>query len=248
MWLANACFIGLWLGVLTRENLHALDKEYYTRSKRRSLDKENYHSREWNHGGLFAWEKSILADYFMNCRRLLVIGAGGGREILALRQLGYQVDGFESHPDLVTVANELLREQGYDSAVRLIPRDSGPRTQTTYDGIIIGWATYTLVQGRKHRIALLKQLRAQTQAQCPIVLSFFWRARTHWSYRVASFVANMIRRQLRREPTEIGDWLTPNYVHHFIQDEITSELLEGGFDTIHYSTTGYGHAVGIAVP
>jgi hypothetical protein len=245
--LARACFIGLWLGVLTRASLHAIDEEYYTRTKRGIPGEYNFHSTAYNQRGLWDWEEEMLNDYFADCRRLLVIGAGGGREVLALQRLGYQVDGFESHPDLVATANELLRVEGYDPTVRLVPRDQGSITGTIYDGIIIGWGAYMLVNGRKHRIALLRQMRAQTRVQCPILLSFFSRDRTPRIYRISVLVANTIRRALRQELVEVGDWLVPNYVHYFSQDEIVSELSEGGFATVHYNTTGYGHAVGVAV-
>jgi len=244
---ARACFTGLWLGVLARERLHAVDEEYYSRSKRDSSDGYNYHSKEYNRRGLWDWEHRILTDYFAGCRRLLLIGAGGGREVLALQRLGYRVDGFESHPDLVLAANELLRAEGQDATVQLAPRDRSPNTGTTYDGIILGWGAYTLVQGRRSRIALLQQLRSQTRARCPILLSFYYRLGTPWVYAIAAFVANTLRRVLGRESAEVGDWLVPNYVHYFAQHEIVAELAEGGFDTIHYSTTGYGHAVGMAV-
>jgi hypothetical protein len=245
--IAKACFTGLWLGVLGREKLHAVDEEYYSRSKRDSSNEYNYHSKEYNRRGLWDWEERVLADYFAGCKRLLLIGAGGGREVLALQRLGYHVDGFESHPDLVLAANELLRAEGRHATVHLVPRDQSPNTVTTYDGIIVGWGAYTLVQGRRSRIALLRQLRTQTRARCPILISFYYRAGTPRVYRVAAFVANALRRVLRREPAEVGDWLVPNYVHYFAQHEIVAELAEGGFDTIHYSTTGYGHAVGMAI-
>jgi hypothetical protein len=242
----RACFVGLWLGVLTRERLHAIDEEYYTRSKRKRGKEYNYHSEEYNRGGLSSWEKAVLARYFEGSRRLLVIGAGGGREVLALQQLGYHVEGFECHPDLVIAANELLQAEGYDSAVHLVPRDKCPNIGATYDGIIIGWGAYMLIQGKKRRIAFLQQLRSQTQTGCPILLSFFYRVGTPRSFKISVLVANVIRGGLRAEPAEVGDWLAPNYVHYFTQDEVTSELSEGGFSTLHYSTAGYGHAIGTA--
>ena len=44
----------------------------------------------------------------VQCKRLLVAGAGGGREVLALYKSGYEVDGFECHPELVALANTML--------------------------------------------------------------------------------------------------------------------------------------------
>ena len=243
---ANGCFVGLWLGVLTEERLYAIIEEYFTRSKRGEFGELNYHSKGWNRRGLSDWEKRAVTNHFGGCKRLLVLGAGGGREVLALQRLGYQVDGFESHPDLVIAANELLREEGLDSTVHPMAPNEAPDIETTYDGIIVGWGMYTSVQGSKRRIALLRRLRARTRVRCPILVSFLYRDSTALSYKTGVYIANTIRRVLRREPAEVGDWLAPLYVHYFTQHEIISELAEGRFDTVHYDTTAYGHAVGIA--
>lgn len=245
---ARACFVGFWLGILSRESLHAIDKEYYTRTKEGISGELNFHSKEYNRRGLWEFEKQALAAHFAGCRSLLVIAAGGGREVLALQKMGLQVDGFESHPDLVTAANELLREEGAQATVRLIPRDAAPNTGKLYDGIIIGWGAYMLVQGRKRRVALLRQMRAQIQAHCPILISFFARpGEQSRVYQLCAFTANVIRRALRRQPVEIGDWLGPYYIHYLTQDEIASELYEGGFNLVHYDASGYGNAVGVVV-
>jgi len=130
--------------------------------------------------------------------------------------------------------------------VHLIAPNKGPSTGTTYD-IIVGWGMYMSVPTRRRRIAFLRQLRTQTRVGCPILLSFFPRPIGSRQYHVSVIVSNMIRRMLRQAPAEVGDWLAPFYVHHFTQDEVASELAEGGFNIDYYSTTEYGHVVGIRV-
>ena len=246
----HACWVGLWLGAISPDKLYATVEEYYIRSGRDIKDGHtNYHSGNYNRNGLFIWEKEAIKEYFGGCKRLLVLGVGGGREVLALLKLGYQVDGFESNQSLVVAANELLREEGFDPAVRWIEPDRVPDTGTTYDGIVVGWAMYMSIQTRKRRIAFLRQLRTHTRMQGPILISFVARGDvlSAAQYRVGVTIANMIRRVLRREPAEVGDWLGPMYARHFKQDEITLELAEGGFKSVHYGTSGFGNAVGIAV-
>src|SRR5215207_9239788 len=119
----RACFVGLWLGVLSPNKLYATVEEYYTRSGRSLQGHHDYHSKEYNRGGLFDWEKDALTRHFGHSKRLLLLGAGGGREALAFLQSGYDVDGYESHPDLVAAANELLREEGFEPIVHLIAPD-----------------------------------------------------------------------------------------------------------------------------
>src|SRR5262245_29124446 len=45
---------------------------------------------------LFPWEKNVVATYFPPPpARVLIGGAGGGREVLALAEMGYEVVAFE---------------------------------------------------------------------------------------------------------------------------------------------------------
>ena len=246
----RGCFVGLGLGLLTKQQLQAVDEEFYNKTKKGMPGVQNFYDKQYNRSGLFAWEQRVLSNYFVGCRRLLLYGAGGGRDTLALKRLGHHVDAFDANPRLVIAANELLREEGYKAPVQLVPRDECRNTGLIYDGIIISYGTYGYIQGRKRRIRLLQQLRAQTQAQYPIFVSFEYEPRTtsfEVGLRLAELLANIIRRALHREPAEVGDWLDPTYLHYLTQDELASELLDGGFSMIHYSTTHYGHAVGIAI-
>src|SRR5512142_2340602 len=46
--------------------------------------------------GLFGWEKEAIARFFPAApARVLVGGAGGGREVFALAEMGYEVVAFE---------------------------------------------------------------------------------------------------------------------------------------------------------
>ena len=243
----RACFVGLWLGVLSPNKLYAIVEEYYTRSGRSQPGGYDFHSKEYNRGGLHNWEKDALTRHFGHSKRLLLLGAGGGREALAFLQSGYDVDGYESHPDLVAAANELLQAEGFEPIVHLIAPDESPTTGTTYDGIVVGWGMYMSIRTRRRRIAFLRQLRTQTRARCPILLSFFPRNPANRQYPLSAIIATAVRRVLHQKPAEVGDWLAPFYVHHFTQNEISSELAEGGFKLAHYGTIEYGHAVGLAL-
>lgn len=236
---ANACFIGFWLGVLKRDTLHSVDLFYYNKIQK-------YHTEAYNRQGFWKWERSVINTYFRDRSCILVGAAGGGREVLALRQLGYEVDGFECNPRLVNFANTLLQEEGTEPNIHVVPRDECLKGTKIYDGIIVGWGAYMLIQERKQRIAFLKQLRAQAQEQAPILLSFYTRSGKARRFKVIAVIANIFRFFLRRIAVQPGDALAPNYVHYFTEEEITDELREGGFTLAYYSTADYGHAVGFA--
>lgn len=242
----SAVFTGFWLGLLSKSDLEAVDDAYYVGSGkgRSTLD---YRSSEYNKRGLFGWERRAIDEFFPAGGKLAVLGAGGGREVLALRQLSFSVDGWECQPEFVNAANELLRAQGLEPSVSLVPRDSVPAGRTVYDGLIIGWGAYTLVSGRARRVALLQALRSKIKPGGPILLSFHGRSTGDMRYRIAATVGNLGRRLLGRERVEVGDYLAPNYVHQFTEEEVASELAAGGFEIRAFTPGADASAVAVAI-
>lgn len=230
--LLQATHDGVWLGVLGRDDLHALDQWFYERNA-------SYHQDAHNLRGLFPWEETAL-ESFGGCGRIGLIGAGGGREVLALSRMGYEVDAYECNPQLVDFANGFLPRHGCAARVRHLSRDAAPEAETPFDGMILGWSAYTLIPGRAHRIRLLRQLRPLVKPGGPILLSFFTRARDGVQTRVSAAVANGIRALLRRERVERGDALSPNFVHYFVAKEIGAELREAGWDPRTFTPHGTG--------
>ncbi len=238
--LARAGFAGLWLGVLTRDALLEIGNGFYSSTPQ-------YTGDEYNQRGLWSWEQRALARYFRDCRRVLVVGAGGGREVLALARRGYEVHGVECNPDLVRAGNLLLERQGLPPRIEYAPPDTAPAEGAAYDGLIIGWGAYMLIQGRPRRVALLQSVRAHVNPGAPLLASFFVRSPAARRFRVTTAVGNTLRRVLGREPLELGDALEPEYVHYFTREEIAAELQQGGFALEHYSEDQYGHVVATAV-
>lgn len=236
----RACLAGFWLGLLRPETLLDIDRIYYANTAK-------YTDGSYNRSGLWVWEREIMTRYFGCRQRLLIVGAGGGREVLALARLGYEADGVECNRKLVEAANALLAEEGFLSTVRYASPNTCPRVGKSYDGLVIGWGAYMLIQGRAQRIAMLQSMRAQTFAGAPILLSFFSRPPAAKRFRIIFAVGNTLRRLLGREALELGDDLEPEYVHYFTQKEIAAELQAGGFELVIYKPHPYGHAVGVAI-
>ncbi|MGB3757360.1 MAG: hypothetical protein WBA07_13450 [Rivularia sp. (in: cyanobacteria)] len=235
----NACLSGIWLGMLNKETMHLIDEYYYD-------NQQMYRWEEYNKAGLWKWEKKVIDKYFDKCKTLLLLGAGGGREVLALSKLGYEVDGCECNPQLVEFGNQLIEKEGLTSNIQLVERDASLDNGKLYDGIIVGWGAYMLIQGREKRIAFLKNLRNQINENSPILLSFFSMSGNNLYFKIVNKVSNSLRWITRKNALEFGDDLVPNFVHYFTQEQIASELQEAGFKLKMYSSNEYGHAVGIA--
>ena len=240
---------GVWLGLLDRKHLHWLDERFWG-GDGLAFDRyqePTYCGEEFNRGGLFDWEAAAVDEFFSESNKILVSSIGGGREVIALRRMGFEVDGFECCQELLTFANDLLAKSGLDADMRFVPRDECPDLGRQYDGLIVGWGSYGLIQGRARRIAFLRKLRDHADEGAPVLLSFLTRSPESRYFKLTVAIASPIRWLLRREPVEAGDVLAPIYLHYFTEDQLRVELRAGGFDLRHFSTAGYGHAVGVAV-
>ena len=237
--LVKAIWVGIWLGILDRKSLHAIDQYCYQMWA-------EYRTSEHNLRGLNNWEHLILDKYFPSHSRLLLAGAGGGREVIALSKMGYHVDGFECHAGLCKFANELIEKEQLAAHVALVARDECPVSNDVYDGLIVGWGAYMLIQGRDRRIAFLQKMRANVSIDAPILISFYARNLTQRRFRVIMATGNILRRLLNRPLLELGDGLAPNFVHYFSREEVSAELKEAGFTLTYFDDAEYGHAVGFA--
>jgi hypothetical protein len=236
---------GFWLGVLSEPALAVLDRTVYQSGR-------EYRSREHNLRGLFPWEAEAVALHFEGCRQPLVLGVGGGREVIALRRMGIEATGWECNPVLQARAEELVAEVGFPGSVRLGPRSAVPPLPEPVDGAILGWSMYMLISGRERRVRLLRDLRSRLHAGAPLLLSFYTRTAADEGrlLRVAR-TADRIRGLLGRPPVEPGDETTPTFVHWFTRDEVDSELSEGRFTLVRWEPMGErefdsGWAVGLA--
>lgn len=229
---ADVAFTGFWLGVLGRRSLHAIDEAMYRRDGA-------YRGEAHNVRGLFPWERSALAAHFPPTGRIAVIGAGGGREVLALSAEGYEAVGFECNPALVAAAQTLLGGRRSRGSVTFLPRDQAPSGEL-FDGVVVGWSAYMLIAGRDARVRFLTAIRDTLVPGAPVLLSFFTRSGDGGRLGAVARVAGGIRRLLVRAAVEVGDDLAPNYVHRFTRSEVREELAAGGFLLVEFHEQGSG--------
>jgi hypothetical protein len=238
---ARSVWVGLWLGLLPRRQVWSLGDHYYRSEPR-------YRDRAHNLGGLVDWERRAVERHFAGCRRLLVTAAGGGREVLALTGMGFEVVAEECNQALVEIANGLLEEAGRSASVRQSSPDALVATGgAPMDGVIVGWGAYTHIQGRSSRVAYLRQLRRVVREGAPILLSFFERPERAPMMRLVRSTAGIVRTVVGGRPAELGDVLDPHFQHYFRPDELEAELLSADFALVDYSNDGYAHAVGRAI-
>jgi hypothetical protein len=137
--------------------------------------------------GLFGWERqAITGGVFPAKGRILVGGAGGGREVLSLTEMGYCVSGFEPAEALVTEGRAAVESTGrsqlvrgaYADLVRVadgLPSPLREAVQPPIDGVILGWTSFSHVLAQEDRLDLLCAIR-KLAPTAPVLMSFFGRS------------------------------------------------------------------------
>jgi hypothetical protein len=229
----DAASSGFWLGVMSQRSLDYSDELFYKRNK-------NYTEDKYNLSGLFDWEKPLIQKHFSNAKTILLIAAGGGREVLALSKMGFEVDGYECNPTLLEYGNVLLQKNKIDNKIKYLERNSVPAEIKKYDGIIIGWGAYSHIPGHKKRLTFLEGLYPFMSNTTPLMISFLWTSKRNRRDKITKNFSDFFRTFSRKEKTEPGDKLEPDFIHYFSEEEIKNELTQSKFRVIDYYNTEYG--------
>ncbi|HUF28539.1 MAG TPA: class I SAM-dependent methyltransferase [Gemmatimonadaceae bacterium] len=206
--------------------------------------------------GLFDWEQAALEHAaFPRRGRVLVGGAGGGRELAALRARGFEVVGFDPCEPLVQRGRASLGAEGplpflrgsYDDLVRAArgePSSLAPLlAHAPFDAVILGWGSFSYLGSRDEALALLRALR-QLAPAAPVLASFL---RPHEEEPSA------MRRRVRRLFARLGaparalpgDAFTPWAGFHRVTalDEIPPLAAQAGYEVLVLRAGWYAHAL-----
>ncbi|MGI9077869.1 MAG: hypothetical protein ACR2G6_11180 [Gemmatimonadaceae bacterium] len=133
--------------------------------------------------GLFDWESELLGHPVVPRHgRILLGGAGGGRETVALRNLGYEVFAFDPAAALVrsgasavaALPGATLVRASYGDLIRASRGEANVLSSvltTRFDALILGWGSISHVMEDVDRIAILRAMRS-VAPNAPVLFSF----------------------------------------------------------------------------
>ncbi len=252
--------------------LHALANElpvvFHDPELERQCIEEHYATRQvyrdatYLTRGFWPFEQRALERYFPPPpARILVPGAGTGREVLALHAAGYQVEGFEPTPQMLELANRALGEAGIAPLAHTTLQQWAAAPSGQFDGIFGGWALWSHILGHDERIAALRAFRSVC-ARGPVLLSFDRRERyaDHTELplhlqplhppaedRIGRLTRVWLRqRLLHRQPIERGNGFRNGVFMHWVDEpELAEEGHLAGYRVAYYERDGsrYPHAV-----
>lgn len=217
---------GFWLGVLSYEQHLRLTEQLYSGRTQWSDDARN-------RAGLAPVEELPVRRYIPAGAHVLVAGAGGGREVLALSRMGYDVSGFDCNRALVAYGNRFLEREGCDVQMTVAPANHFPPPAEGVSAVVVGWGVYIHIPTREQRLAFLTEARDRLSPSGVMVLGFCARDPDSTFYRAIATIANTIRGVTGRERVPIGVKLEPTLEIHATPEEIAKEVTEAGFEVLY---------------
>ena len=196
----------------------------------------------------FPWEAAwFAADLPPAPARVLVGGAGQGREAGWLAARGYDVVAFDPAPSLVRRALAQVTRLGCRAFLRgsyedlVEPGDAAARAfadaiafHAPYDAVVLGWGSFTHVGAGRQRLALLRRMHVLCP-RGPVLASVWMRADEPPRVRSRAFQVGFrlgrLGRATEAPAVEPGDWVlgTTGYAHYFTAAEFAALADSAGY-------------------
>ena len=196
--------------------------------------------------GLERWESEFYQRFLKQGERVLVVGCGSGRELIALRREGYRADGVELAASAVARARAILTELGIAGEVHRGSMEAAPPAGT-WDACIFSWYCYSYIPERTRRVAALRAARERLPATGRILLSYVRRGAEPRSLprAITATIARLTASARRPEATDVVELQAGglHFEHQFVSGEIEAEARAAGLRVVHHHSAEVEMAV-----
>lgn len=232
-------------GAIRLEDLRAAIQREWEDAGR--MEWENYIA-----SGLMTWERAFYPRFLKPDERVLLIGCGTGRDLLALLELGYRAEGLDVGPHCTATARQLLQKRALD-----IPLYTGAIETIglpgRFDAFIFSWFCYSYIPQAATRIHVLRKLREHLNPGGRILVTYVpaKTPRRRLLVRLAQFVAWFSGSGWRPEYGDvlhIGDRsrYVVHYEHQFTREGLEGEAPAAGLTVAFHEGQDEGKAVLVA--
>ena len=238
---------GLLPALLPPAELSRLTREQYlpgyTARHSNAIDLDSLYLEE---EALDVWERQTFERYCLRKGRMLVMGAGMGRETIGIAQRGLSVVGIDSSFDALRFARRLAETRG--ASVRLQQGDylALPYAAGSFDYALLSSIMYSAIPGRAGRQAWLGDLARILTPGGLALLSFLPQRNTSGRVRALCRRLNRLLVKLpgaNRDYQPGDDCTMVHFLHTFQNEEEIRIELTGGGAIIRELAWNRGYAV-----
>jgi SAM-dependent methyltransferase len=251
-------FLGLYHCARTVERASSL-LFYAAAGAARLADLRAAIQREWDYqaadsdsyiaSGLMSWERDFYLTSLKPDDRILLIGCGTGRDLLALRELGFCAEGLDVGPWCTARARALLRSRGLEAPVYTGAIETTD-VPGTFDTFVFSWFCYSYIPQSAARIAVLRKLRDHLRSDGRILITYepAKTAPRRLPIRLAQLVGWVSRSDWRPEYGDVvrlgdPDRYFEHYEHRFTAGGLEDEALAAGLKVAFHEVGEVGRAV-----
>jgi len=199
--------------------------------------------------GLMPWETALYDRFLKPADRILVVGCGTGRDLIALVKLGYRAEGLEVGPRIVTVARRMLETAGLRAELYTGPIEA-VALPGSFDAFIFSWFCYCYIPQTDTRIGVLRKVKTHLNPGGRILISHIpaERPRRSLPIRLTRLVGRISGSDWRPEPGDVvtpggGGWRRIHYEHQFQDGELEEEARAAGLTIVLCEKGDIGTAV-----
>lgn len=220
---------GILPALLSPDELTALTRTYYNRSYgglEREFRADGY---KWT---LDNWEATVAAKHMVSKGLVVVLGAGLGRESIALAEHGHRVLGLDNNYEGLQIAG--ARASSSHLPVHFVQADFRrlPVGEGRADYVFLSGVMYSAIPDRQQRQECIREFRSTLRSDGKIVLNFLlsheWQDRSHrWIHTCNQW---LLKLPGSNQAYQRGDFCSHgHFMHAFLDEtEIRSELTEAG--------------------
>ena len=188
--------------------------------------------------GLTGEEQDCLHQLPKHGRKLLIIGAGGGREVLAFGQQEYQITGVDFSQGMLNLAEQTAADHGISFQAMEGEISQLNLPENCWDVAWISRFLYSSIFTRQRRIATLQTLHKLLRKEGILITWFTMEARARETRRAFLLRKTIAWLTLGNTAYETGDKLVANseIIHAFTNKEaLVDEFTAGGFELLKMS-------------
>lgn len=203
--------------------------------------------RGWDpstYSGLMHWEKDFYPRFLKPGDRVLAAGCGTGREMIALLEQGFDVEGVDVAPGCVQLAKRALAQRGLAAEVHACAVDDLPPLKP-FDVVILLTQLYSLMPQTTARLRTLRRVAKLLNPGGRVLLSYIERAGRPphpGLVRISRLVGALTGADWR---PEYGDVLITSrsgrvfdyFEHRFLPEEIEAEARAAGLRVLAHELT-----------
>jgi SAM-dependent methyltransferase len=203
--------------------------------------------------GLFEWETTFYGRFLRPGDRVLLVGCGSGRDLVALLAQGHRVEGLEPVAACAALARERVARHGLSAEIHVVDITTAAPPPGIFDVVIFSWFCYSYIPLRARRIAVLGTVREHLGPGGRILISYVLGApaprRLPW--QLARLAAQVSRNDWRPEYGDVflarHDTGRIHFEHRFQPDEIEHEARAAGLAVAFHEHPSDGN-IALVVP